>query len=185
MSHRSHSHSPSLLQLRLVGKRRRHASSSPLFRSLGRPGFMPCSSASPAHKCACVGLSGSGTVVETCSAGWLWEHEVEEDGVNVWSELYRMGKSHTFATPTLRNTGIITGFLMVAHCKAFCSLLMKSTALSEGKHRLRRLGRRRTCSRALNTQRDDSRTPLIYIFFLIHNPAVLEPTRSTSEFAVD
>lgn len=165
--------------------RRKTAEASPLFGSLGRPGFMPYSSPSPAHKCACVGLSGSGTVVETCSAGWLWEHEVEEDdGVNVWSELYRKGKSHTFATPTLRNTSIITGFLMVAHCKAFCSLLMKSTALSEGKHRLRRLGGRTTCSRALNTQRDDSHTPLMY-FFLTHNPAVLEPTRSTSEFAVD
>lgn len=133
MSHRSHSQSPSPLQLRLVGKQWRHASSSPLFGSLGRPCFMPYSSVSPAHKRARMGLSGSGTVVETCSADSLWEQEVGEDAVNVWSELYRMGKSHTFSTPTLCNTSIITGtiFWMVAHCKPSCSLLIKSTALSE------------------------------------------------------
>lgn len=57
--------------------------------------------------------------------------EVEEDGVNVWSELYRMGKSHTFATPTLCNASIITGtiFWMVAHCKAFLLTAAKNPLL--------------------------------------------------------
>lgn len=91
-----------------------------------------------AQTCTCVGLSGSdgGTVVETCEAGTLTEHELEEDGVNVWSELSRRRKSHSFATPTLCNSTrqchYWDHFLDGCSLQGFLLTADKSTALSEG-----------------------------------------------------
>lgn len=79
------------------------------------------------QSCTCVGLSGSdgGTVVDTCEAGTLREHELEEDGVNVWSELSRRRKiSHFCDTHSLQFhspvslLGPFSGWLLIARLSA-------------------------------------------------------------------